>query len=298
VEPQLIQDVLEQVKVGQIQAGAQDDDSTNGRSAAEPDDAETLRVETPFLQLVMTRLWEEESRVEAPPRLRQDTLSRLGGAGKIVRDHLESLMQGLPESSKRVAAIIFDKLVTSGLTKIAYPVFELTDPEKVDRPEDLLNRQDLQDLLDHLSGGSQRILRPLPTSLEQPQKRYEIFHDVLAKPILEWRRRYRQNVEMETERRRHAEELQLERQRRRRNVWISAGLGLPLLAYSAYLLRANQQLNARQKELTVIESAQQFKVQQLDQIDALVQALEAAHWLKQKGTERSPGAASVPRQSG
>lgn len=181
--------------------------------------------------------------------------------------------------------------MTSGLTKIAYPVFELTDPEKVDRPEDLLNRQDLQDLLDHLSGGSQRILRPLPTSLEQPQKRYEIFHDVLAKPILEWRRRYRQNVEMETERRRHAEELQLERQRRRRNLWISAGLGLPLLAYSSYLLRANQQLNARQKELTVIESAQQFKVQQLDQIDALVQALDAAHWLKQKGTERSPGAA-------
>jgi WD40 repeat protein len=292
VEPQLIQDVLEQVKVGQIDASGEEE-SSDQPPVQQPEAAETLRVETPFLQLVMTRLWDEESRLDSPPRLRQETLSRLGGAGTIVREHLERLMEGLPESSKRVAAIIFDKLVTSGLTKIAYPVFELTDPAKVERPEELLNRQELKGLLDQLSGGSQRILRRLPPALDQPnaEERYEIFHDVLAKPILEWRRRYRQNAEMESERQRHAEELQRERQRRRRNLWISAGLGLPLLAYSSYLLRANHQLNARQKELTVIESAQQFKVQQLDQIDALVQALEAAHWLQQKGTERSPGAA-------
>jgi WD40 repeat protein len=292
VEPQLIQDVLEQVKVGQIDATGEEGTSEQA-SARPPGEEETLRVETPFLQLVMTRLWEEESRLEVPPRLRRDTLTRLGGAGTIVREHLERLMERLPEASKRVAAVIFDKLVTSGLTKIAYPVFELTDPAKVDRPADLLNRQDLKELLDQLSGGSQRILRRLPPALEQPraEERYEIFHDVLAKPILEWRRRYRQHAEMEGERQRHAEELAKERQRLRRNLWISAGLGLPLLAYSAWLLWTNQRLQAKQRELTVIESAQQFKVQQLDQLDALARALEAAHWLKRRGADNSPEAA-------
>lgn len=296
VEPQLIQDVLEQVKVGQIQAGHQDAHSTDAISAVEsetaqePDDDETLRVETPFLQLVMTRLWEEESRVQAPPWLRQDTLSRLGGAGKIVRDHLESLMQGLPESSKRVAAVIFDKLVTSGLTKIAYPVFELTDPLKVDRPEDLVNRQELEELLDHLSGGRQRILRLLPSSLEQPyqERRYEIFHDVLAKPILEWRRSYRQHAEREAERKRYAEELERERHLRRKVLGRSIGVGALLLSFIAVLGWRTYVLTAKEKKLTVIESAQQFKVQQLDQIDALVQALAAAHWLIKRDPQIDP----------
>ncbi|MFN6351653.1 MAG: hypothetical protein ACK40D_02085 [Cyanobacteriota bacterium] len=292
VEPQLIQDVLEQVKVGQIQAGRQDDatavatPAVASESTSGSDDVATLRVETPFLQLVMTRLWDEESRVEAPPRLRQDTLSRLGGAGKIVRDHLESLMQGLPESSKRVAAIIFNKLVTSGLTKIAYPVFELTDPQKVERPEDLLNRQELEELLDHLSGGSQRILRPLPSSLEEPNsKRYEIFHDVLAKPILEWRRKYQQQAERDAERKKHAEELERERQLRRKVKRRSFGVGALLLMIIVFLGRRTYQLIVKENKITVIESAQQFRVQQLDQIDALAQALTSAHWLIKQAPE-------------
>ncbi|MCS5690855.1 hypothetical protein NZK33_02505 [Cyanobium sp. FGCU-6] len=289
VEPALIQDVLDQVKVGQIQT-SEADVGADQPAHPHPAESETLRVETPFLQLVMTRLWEEESRLQSPPRLRRDTLQRLGGAGTIVREHLERLMAGLPESSKRVAAIIFDKLVTSGLTKIAYPVFELTDPTKVDRPQDLVNRTELEHLLEHLSSGSQRILRPLPPALDQPkeQKRYEIFHDVLAKPILEWRRGYRERAEREEERQQHAQELR----RERRKLWISAGIGLPLLAYTIYLGLINSQLTAKQQELTIIESAQQFKGQQLDQIDALVQAMEAGRQLSKSWGENVPGSAT------
>lgn len=280
VEPQLIQSVLEQVKVGQITAES-GEDLIDQPSVPEPEADETLRVETPFLQLVMTRLWEEESSLRSPPRLRQETLDRLGGAGPIVREHLQRLMIGLPESSKRVAAIIFDKLVTSGLTKIAYPVFELTDPEKVERQEDVLNRQELKELLDHLSGGNQRILRRLPPALEQPkaEERYEIFHDVLAKPILEWRRAYRESAERDAERQRHAEELERERQSRRklreRNTKIIGFLGLIIIAQLLWILR----LWAQEQKLKGIEAAQQFKAQQLDQIDALVQALAAANSL-------------------
>lgn len=279
VEPQLIQDVLEQVKVGQINDS--EEASSDQPSIPLPGSAETLRVETPFLQLVMTRLWDEESRVDSPPRLRQQTLVRLGGAGPIVRDHLELLMSRLPGSSQKVAAVIFDKLVTSGLTKIAYPVFELTDPTKVEHPQDLVNRQELKELLDQLSSGSQRILRRLPPAMDQPnaEERYEIFHDVLAKPILEWRRAYREAAERETERHRHAEELEYERQRRHmlrnRNARIIGILGLIIAGLLLWILR----LWAQEQKLKGIEAAQQFKAQQLDQIDALVQAMEAAHSL-------------------
>lgn len=293
VEPALIQDVLDQVKVGQIQT-SEADVSADQPAHPHPAESEALRVETPFLQLVMTRLWEEESRLQSPPRLRQDTLQRLGGAGTIVREHLERLMAGLPESSKRVAAIIFDKLVTSGLTKIAYPVFELTDPTKVDRPQDLVNRTELEHLLEHLSSGSQRILRPLPPALDQPKehKRYEIFHDVLAKPILEWRRGYWERAEREEVRQRYAQELSLERQRRIRNFRISAGIGIPLLAATIFLYWRTTQLTAKERELTVIESAQQFKGQQRDQIDALVQAMWAAYQLQDSGAAKTPGMAT------
>jgi WD40 repeat protein len=262
VEPALIQDVLDQVKVGQISAGGEYQPSTSAQQAAA---AQTLRVETPFLQLVMTRLWEEERQSAFPPRLRKATLERLRGAEKIVGEHLERLMEGLPESSKRMAAVIFSKLVTSGLTKIAYPVFELTDPAKVDRREDLLNPKELKTLLDQLSGGSQMILRCLPRPLDQPNAvdRYEISHDVLAKPILQWRRNYLRK--------------ELEREHRDKQLF-KMFAALFLLSTIGIGVKAVQ-LFAKEQGLSVTEKAQQLKAQQLDQIDALIGSLPAARWV-------------------
>ncbi|MFM7640921.1 MAG: NACHT and WD repeat domain-containing protein [Cyanobium sp.] len=256
VDPGLVQDVLEQVKEGQINTGGEYHPSTASTPAQE---AQTLRVETPFLQLVMTRLWEEECESAYPPRLRRATLTKLKGAEKIVGDHLERVMNQFTEPSKRMAAVIFGKLVTTGLSKIAYPVFELTDPAKVDQREELLNPQELKKLLDQLSGGSQMILRRLPRPLEQPDaaERYEIAHDVLAKPILKWRRNYQRR--------------ELQRERSLKQFWMMLTGGIAaLLGYSALNLFVKQQ------GLQVIESAQQLKAQQLDPIDALVRALPAA----------------------
>ena len=47
-------------------------------------------VVTPFLQLVMTRLWTEEARSE-PHTLRLETFLRLGGAPAIVRSYLNDV---------------------------------------------------------------------------------------------------------------------------------------------------------------------------------------------------------------
>jgi WD40 repeat protein len=282
VEPQLVQEVLEQVRVGQI---SELPFNSSKQSTGQAHGIESLQVEAPFLQLVMTRLWEEEIQTAFPPRLRQSTLARLGGGATIVREHLQRLMQHLPDSSKRIAAVIFDKLVTSGLTKIAYPVFELTDSSKVDPQGNVLNREDLKRLLDYLSGGNQRILRRLPPSIEHPnaEDRYEIYHDVLAKPILEWKRTYTLEQQLNQERQQHAQELEVERRRRtkmrQRSLGLAGILGGIIVVLSAYTFS----LMVKEKELNVIESAQDFNVQQLEQIDVLVKALSSAHWLQETG---------------
>ncbi len=287
VEPELIKEVLEQVKVGQINVGemAAGDQEQKYKSASE-----SMRVETPFLQLVMKRLWEAESHPDGPPKLRLETFNKLGGARTIVLEHLQRLMEALPESAKRVAAIIFGKLVTSGLTKLAYPVFELTDPTKLDRAEELVDRQELEQLLAHLSSGTNRILRRVAPSLEQPESedRYEIFHDVLAPPILKWRRDYQQAAELKTQlatERTGLEEKQENERKRNRNKMRQLGGVITLLTLVvAWLWWRTSQLTAKEHQLKGIEASQQFQAQERGQIDALIKATVAAKQLSSRTT--------------
>jgi hypothetical protein len=49
----------------------------------------------------------------------------------------------------------------------------------------------VRDLLEALSTGQQRILRPVPPAVGVAgPPRYEIFHDVMGAAVLDWRRRY------------------------------------------------------------------------------------------------------------
>src|SRR5204862_3307647 len=81
IEPALVDAVIEAVKAGSIVLG------TVGEGLVDAPSTEQTRVETPFLQLVMTRLWEEERR-RGSHVLRKQTLDDLGGAEQIVRTHL------------------------------------------------------------------------------------------------------------------------------------------------------------------------------------------------------------------
>ena len=58
------------------------------------------RIEAPYLQLVMQRLWEEE-RAAGSDVLRAETLDRLGGAERIVEDHLQGAMDELTGAARR-----------------------------------------------------------------------------------------------------------------------------------------------------------------------------------------------------
>ena len=184
IEPDLVKEVIKQVSQVGIRGNG-----LGGSDKLSPQLEKQL--ETPYLQLVMTRLWEEEmtrlrkeEKNTNSPWLQLQTLSKLGGAEQIVRDHLNEKMESLSEDQKKAAANAFQYLVTPSGNKIAYPVLDLVELTKL-KPEQLEN------LLEKLSSGRQRILRPVKSSPSQPNvKRYEIFHDVMAQPILDWRKQY------------------------------------------------------------------------------------------------------------
>lgn len=172
IEPELVAEILRQVQAGQVNAS----ESTGLGSAAPATDH---RIETAFLQLVLIRLWNEETRAGSRT-LRLETLSKIGGAGSIVQRHVEVVMSQFQRDLERnIAAGMFRYLVTPSRTKIAQSTLDLVSFAEAPAA-------DVKAVLSILSDRPEaRILRRLANP-----ERYEIFHDVLAQPILDWRREY------------------------------------------------------------------------------------------------------------
>lgn len=180
IERALVKEVLKQVRAGQVvwgEAGLGTLRDEEGRNF------ETERIETPFLQLVMTRLWEEEKMLESR-KLRLDTFNRLGGAKQIVRTHLDVALSTLSEDEQKVGATIFNHLVTPSGSKIAQTLRDLAKYANV--PETQVGP-----LLEKLSKPELRILRQVESPADRPNDpRFQIFHDVLAGAVLDWRSRF------------------------------------------------------------------------------------------------------------
>ncbi len=197
IEDELVRSVLLQVRTGQVSLG-----QSAGVGQAQTGE-ETTRIEAPFLQLVMTRLWEEERKAHSH-MLRASTLQRLGGAQQIVASHLDSVMAKLDAVEQEVCSRFFDRLVTPSGSKIACGADDLTK-----WAGDLASH--VPAVLQTLS--DRRLLRGVAGPADRPQaQRFEIFHDVLAPAVLAWRTRYieaRERAEAERraeEHRRRAEE--------------------------------------------------------------------------------------------
>ena len=201
IEPALVQAVLEEVKTGQVILGEV------GRGelgiGAKSSSSET-RIETSYLQLVMTRLWEEEREIHSRI-MRRATFDRLGRAKPIVQAHLDNVMTDLLPNEQETAAKVFQYLVTRSGTKIAYPALDLAGEAGIGDEHTLVS------VLQKLSHGEVRILRPVGPVPGQPTEpryeRYEIFHDVLAPAVLDWRARHIQ-VQERTAAERRAQEQQ------------------------------------------------------------------------------------------
>ena len=166
--------------------------------------------------------------------LRLSTLRELGGAQEIVRTHLDGALTALPDESRDAALDLFRYLVTPSGPKIVYAASDLA--QMTERPEG-----QVADLLAHLAQGDTRIVRhvPPPPGRAAPDDRYEIFHDVLAPAIIDWRRRAleeRKTAEEARERERlEAEKRSAEQlaRRERRRVRALGALAVGLLALVA-----------------------------------------------------------------
>ncbi|MEN3311266.1 MAG: hypothetical protein V7645_595 [Actinomycetota bacterium] len=221
VEPALVKDVLDEVTAGRVEL------SVAGRGVAAGGTDEG-RIEAPYLQLVLARLWDVESE-RGSRTLRQKTLGELGGAERIVENHLERAMGALSPREKAAAAAMYNFLVTPSGTKIAHGVPDLAGYASVDEGE-------AQEVLHRLA--AERIVRA--NSENGPSAtRYEIFHDVLADAVLAWRNRY------SAERGVHEAE---RRRRRARRVAAAALVGMLLvtaIAIFAIVERSHSQAGAR-----------------------------------------------------
>jgi WD40 repeat protein len=221
MEPALQEAILDEVTAGRVELGL----AGRGVSLSEDDDG---RIEAPYLQLVLERLWEVE-RSRGSRRLRVATLRELGGAGHIVEDHLERAMAELSPREKGAAAAMYNFLVTPSGTKIAHGVGDLAGYASVDEGE-------AEQVLRRLT--AERIVRASSTN-GPSSTRYEIFHDVLADAVLAWRTRYAAEGALH----------EAERRRRRALLVATAALaGLLLvagIAVFALLERSHSQADAR-----------------------------------------------------
>ncbi len=297
IEPALVDAVLDQVKTGQVVIG----EAGRGVIGGEEDEAQ---IETPFLQLVMTRLWQEETGAGSRV-LRLETLDRLGGAEQIVKTHLDEVMSGLSAEEQAVAAKIFPYLVTRSRTKIAYPVFDLAGGESG------IEERPLTAVLKKLSGeeriaGEQaRILRPIAPPIDRPgEMRYEIFHDVLAPAILSWRAKYvEEQKRVETERQleleareRERAERQLAREQKlvRRQRWLLAVMAILLAAMIGVTTYAFGQ---RAKATRAQADAEKQKVEAVAQKNRAEEALTVAATERDKAKSAFEGEAKQRKEA-
>jgi WD40 repeat protein len=219
IEETLVTTVLGEVRTGQVLL----ENAAQGLVASGRGSASSAElIETPYMQLVMNRLWECEQS-HGSRLLRLATLRELGGSQTIVRTHLTRALGELEPRELTTATEVFLHLVTPSGTKIAQSIADLSSWSS--EPPELIEA-----LVAKLAAGDQRIVRPLPPAAGSDSSRVEIFHDVLAKAILDWCQR-------QTERR-----LRNERNAARRRTAVVSVLALVAIALAAfaYVLRERQ----------------------------------------------------------
>ena len=176
LEDELVPEVLAQVRAGELNLS----ESQGSGQAKGTENGD--RIETAFLQLVMTRLWHEEMKAGSG-RLRVGTLRQLGGARQIVQSHLDNVLGTLSRPQQQICAGMFRYLVTPRGSKVAHETVDLI--AFAERPV-----EEVKPLLEKLADPSTHLLRRT-----SPPERYEIFHDVLGPAVLDWRTRYTKEQE-------------------------------------------------------------------------------------------------------
>ena len=266
IEPALIDTVLAQTAAGKV-------DLAEGGIGTARDEVDEGRIEAPYLQLVMERIWDEELS-RGSNHLSLDSLTSLGGSQAIVRTHLRRAVEDLSADERDVAAEMFRYLVTPSGTKVAHDVSDLAEYAAVDEGR-------LLPVLSTLR--RERILRPVDGAGANGG-RYEIYHDVLADAVLGWGRERQLDRERRAAERRH---------RRLAGLTLGALVALAamtLVAIYAFAQRSDAQ-RAQRKAQTRELAATALANMRTDPDRSLALALRAATM------EPTPAATDVLRTS-
>ena len=203
IEPKLIDEVLAQVKAGAVELVAAGRGVVAG--VGDWDEPRDIHIETSYLQLVMTRLWNEEQRLGSRTLRWETFIQKVGGARAIVRKHFDDEMGRLSPTERDVASDVLPYLVTPSGAKIAQePAFIAA---RTGRPAD-----QVEAVLRRLASQEGRILRKVDSPHHADS--YEIFHDVLARVILDYVK---------------VQDAERAKERVRRQYFISAGLAVGLI---------------------------------------------------------------------
>lgn len=278
-----------------------------GEESAAVTDGPDWGIETPVLQLLLSRLWKREAD-SGSHTLRLATFeTEMGGAEHIVRTHLNDVMGTLTDDEKEVAARLFRYLVTPNGGKYAQDPAALGDWTGIEdaRVRDVLRR--LSSRPSPAAEQDARVLRRVPGRVE----RYEIFHDVLARAVREWRIDYEK--EQEAEQRRLSEAATATRlleEQRREQKELEARQALELEATRAWAEterareRASVQERINRRTRTLLRLVMLFAVLTLagaftafNAGNQLRRKRDLAEGLKGKLTECTPDSTSVvPRK--
>ncbi len=206
IEKELVETLLNDLQVDKIKF------ETQGQADCAPEKTSidnAYRVETPYLQLVMKRLWENPLTQESQ-KLQLSTLigtetDQLGGVQNIVETHLDKVMEQFSEDEKHLAAKFIHFTVTRGGTKIPSDVNDLADwAELTDDKKS--NIEKIRNILDKLCEGENRIFKKVNNRKDSKNPYYEVSHDALGPAIISWRKRQNESrLKTENDRKMQAE---------------------------------------------------------------------------------------------
>lgn len=226
-------------------------------------------IDAPYMQLVMSRLWDEESarweKEKQPTRsLRLETLTRLGGSQAVVQQHLDKVMQNFKKHERDIAYDCFYYLVTPSGTKYALTPAELE--EYTNHPA-----QEIREFLEKLADYKFRIMRRVDKKvLKGTEPAYEAHHDRLALAMLAWRGR--------------KEEQGALRWKRIRVAIIS--IISAIIVAVPVLLKFNSLSTRVSAEKLTVESQEKTLEERLQDTNALVAALQKAALENENATQK------------
>ena len=190
IEGKLVEKLLDDLQVDMVKLDTQGQAAVNQVEAVtseSPTLNKSYKIETPYLQLVMMRLWKDDN-TQREQRLALETLigeDKLGGVQKIVETHLDDVMNQFDDADKELASEFIHFTVTRSGTKIPSDINDLA--EWAELPDN--RKPNMERILRQLSTGETRIFKSVQDRRNKNKFFYEVAHDALGPAILSWRKR-------------------------------------------------------------------------------------------------------------